>query len=309
MITLMVLVTSAIALASEQPTQPQQFAGSVVINGKPAQDGLTVQAYIDGQGRESTLTSNGKYGYDEVYFVTAPTAGAGSGDTSTITFYVEGYNTGVTATLNPDAGPQMVDIEFFGSFGCGDNSCSSSESCSSCPQDCGSCPVTTTTQPSSGGGGSGGGSSGGGGGYYHTTTTSTTTSTSTSTTTTTTIEATNYESPSVEMNNTNETNCTPDWTCTEWTECSEGTQTRTCTDNNQCDVEDGKPSETQSCIVEKVASSEEKSSNEEKGNELTGQVVKTNQENSSYPKWIYGGLGVIILGGLFIFALWKRKNS
>ena len=43
---------------------------------------------------------------------------------------------------------------------CGNNACESSESCSSCSNDCGECPVSP---PDSGGGGGGGGSSGGGG--------------------------------------------------------------------------------------------------------------------------------------------------
>ncbi len=44
---------------------------------------------------------------------------------------------------------------------CGDTTCDSSESCSSCSLDCGACPVTSTSSSSSSGGG--GGSSGGGG--------------------------------------------------------------------------------------------------------------------------------------------------
>lgn len=42
---------------------------------------------------------------------------------------------------------------------CGDGSCNNGETCSSCPADCGACPVT----PPSGGGGNGGSPSGGGG--------------------------------------------------------------------------------------------------------------------------------------------------
>jgi len=41
-------------------------------------------------------------------------------------------------------------------YACGNGVCTSSESCSTCPSDCGACPVTTTTAPSGGGGGGGG---------------------------------------------------------------------------------------------------------------------------------------------------------
>ena len=38
---------------------------------------------------------------------------------------------------------------------CGDEACNNEETCSTCPGDCGTCPVTTTTSTSSGGGGGG----------------------------------------------------------------------------------------------------------------------------------------------------------
>ena len=43
--------------------------------------------------------------------------------------------------------------------------------------------------------------------------------------------------------------CTPKWECSEYNECVDGKQTRTCEDVNECDNNEGKPEEEQSCIV------------------------------------------------------------
>ena len=44
--------------------------------------------------------------------------------------------------------------------------------------------------------------------------------------------------------------CSPLWRCTEWNTCIDGTQTRTCQDWNLCGTDEGKPEETQSCVVD-----------------------------------------------------------
>ena len=44
--------------------------------------------------------------------------------------------------------------------------------------------------------------------------------------------------------------CTPSWSCTDWSTCMSRIQTRTCTDLNNCGVDIGKPSESQSCTTE-----------------------------------------------------------
>ncbi len=43
--------------------------------------------------------------------------------------------------------------------------------------------------------------------------------------------------------------CTPQWSCTEWfpEKCSGKNQTRSCTDLNKCNLNTGKPNETQKC--------------------------------------------------------------
>jgi len=45
--------------------------------------------------------------------------------------------------------------------------------------------------------------------------------------------------------------CTESWTCTDWSTCSNSQQTRTCTDANSCGTTTSKPSESQSCTVNK----------------------------------------------------------
>ncbi|MFH8119592.1 MAG: NosD domain-containing protein [Candidatus Aenigmatarchaeota archaeon] len=43
--------------------------------------------------------------------------------------------------------------------------------------------------------------------------------------------------------------CTPDWQCSPWSDClPNGTSVRTCIDVNNCNITEGKPSETMSCV-------------------------------------------------------------
>jgi hypothetical protein len=46
--------------------------------------------------------------------------------------------------------------------------------------------------------------------------------------------------------------CTPSWQCTAWSACENSTQTRTCTDANSCNTNDGKPNESQACSVSNI---------------------------------------------------------
>lgn len=52
--------------------------------------------------------------------------------------------------------------------------------------------------------------------------------------------------------------CKPFWDCTEWSECirtgaETGNETRTCTDENKCNIDTDKPSESQTCRLLKIA--------------------------------------------------------
>jgi hypothetical protein len=46
--------------------------------------------------------------------------------------------------------------------------------------------------------------------------------------------------------------CTPDWECSPWSQCINGTQSRTCNDLDECDTEEGRPAEEQTCGIESV---------------------------------------------------------
>lgn len=52
--------------------------------------------------------------------------------------------------------------------------------------------------------------------------------------------------------------CKPFWNCTEWSECirtgaETGNKTRTCADDNKCNIDTDKPSESQTCRLPKIA--------------------------------------------------------
>ncbi len=47
-----------------------------------------------------------------------------------------------------------------------------------------------------------------------------------------------------------ESECTEVWSCTDWSKCTDGIQTRTCTGNNDCNMETGKPIEQRLCASE-----------------------------------------------------------
>ena len=66
-------------------------------------------------------------------------------------------------------------------------------------------------------------------------------------------------------NTTNETSveteyvhydCTVSWVCSDWNTCENSIQTRVCIDENNCGIDDDKPSETQSCLMYDEASSQ-----------------------------------------------------
>jgi hypothetical protein len=76
----------------------------------------------------------------------------------------------------------------------------------------------------------------------------------TSTATTNTISTTSPTTTTITTTST--TVCKPNWKCTEWSECkpsepenSQGIQTRICKDNNNCQIETGKPIESQACCL------------------------------------------------------------
>jgi len=80
------------AYASEPPTMPHRFYGTVSLNGGPADQGTLVEAFVDDvKQAETTVDAEGRYGYDPLFKVPGA-AGA------TVTFYVGGIEANEDAT-------------------------------------------------------------------------------------------------------------------------------------------------------------------------------------------------------------------
>lgn len=112
---------------------------------------------------------------------------------------------------------------------CGDDSCASTEGCSSCPSDCGTCPVV----PGVGGGapaaeaGGGAGEAGEGGGA---------------------AEGGAAEATPAAGAPRAYFRCDEKWECSDWSLCSlDNTRTRKCRDINKCDTNKKKPAEIEVC--------------------------------------------------------------
>lgn len=218
----LVFLSLAFAVAA-QPGPGHQFKGDALVNGFPAVDGLLVEAFIDGELKEASITGGGRYGYEPNIFMIVEDADEVL-DGKPIEFFIEGIAAGESTFVNADH--DTLHLSVSGDLGvCGDTVCSSEESCSTCSSDCGSCPP-----PPSGPGSSGGG---GGGGSFTPPSTSTDDSS---------------EEPEV---------CTEDWDCTEWFNCHSVTneagtsaiEERICVDRNSCGTEFNKPAEAQPCIL------------------------------------------------------------
>ena len=131
---------------------------------------------------------------------------------------------------------------------CGDSVCNGAETCSSCSADCGICPPTpvcgnciieTGEECDDGNSANGDGCS-----------------------SSCVIEENEEEDDNENFNSNNFVQfCTSSWVCSGWSECSDGFMTRSCIDENNCDIEYNKPYEQTDCkdlskvYVEKVDSS------------------------------------------------------
>ncbi len=201
----------SVSLVAAAPSFPIQFAGDVVVNGRAAPDGLLVTAKINGQDVGATQTKDGAYSMKigDPY---------GNREGETVAFFVAGIDSGERAVWSyttEDGSPttlQTVDLSVQGDI-CGDGSCTSGESCTSCVSDCGACPAPSST------GSTGGGSHGGGGGYVP---------------------------PDDEVE---DAPCVPDWVCSDWLDCASGTQQRVCVDSNRCGDDSSRPEERRDCEV------------------------------------------------------------
>jgi hypothetical protein len=90
---IVVLSTLLIGIAASQPVSyfPQQFYGTVTINGAPAPDGVLVSAKFQGRDNTGGLTSGGNYGYGIPAFVVQLQEGD---EGRTIEFYVQNVKAG-----------------------------------------------------------------------------------------------------------------------------------------------------------------------------------------------------------------------
>jgi len=96
---LLFAVLSTILCCSEvlavAPGIPQQFFGSVSINGAPASDGTTVSAKISGVVVSTGIATGGKYGHSQnIFYIDDPNSNRAG---SIIQFFVNGVDTGATA--------------------------------------------------------------------------------------------------------------------------------------------------------------------------------------------------------------------
>lgn len=101
---------SGISAASEDsfPSPPNQFYGTVVIDGVDAPAGASISAYIDGKLRRSIeIVTAGEYGYDLNYL---DVTGNESDDGKTITFEVNGDVTNEKDIYSAGIGPRRRDL-------------------------------------------------------------------------------------------------------------------------------------------------------------------------------------------------------
>lgn len=290
----------SLSIVYAQPMPPHQYYGDVTVNGQPAADNLLITAKVDGDDVASTVTKDGRYGYDPIFYI--PNTGI-TGET--VKFYVQNIDTGesvIYATVNTAVTELDLSVEGNLQF-CGDGTCNGAETCSSCPSDCGQCSTGTTGGGGSSGGGSSGGSSGG--------------------TTTRSTGSSGIVSES-------DDECVPDWECAGWTACISGIQRRECVDLNRCGSFEGIPPREQECIVTESATSlsadpEEGGSDGENQGELdftidgdgedegfvdfiTGAVIGRNGAGGLLPLLAIGLLVAIAAGGMF-FIFYKKKKS
>lgn len=78
------------------PGIPHQFYGTVDFANGSAPDGVLIEAKINNNIVATTETKDGKYGYDSIFYVTDPDSNRAG---KTITFFVQGIDTGKSATF------------------------------------------------------------------------------------------------------------------------------------------------------------------------------------------------------------------
>jgi len=106
--------------------------------------------------------------------------------------------------------------------------------------------------------------------------------------------------------------CIPKWQCTEWTTCLQGTRLRTCIDLNNCNNNESKPIEQESCSTSSGSSKSSSSSSTKSSS--TSQQIEQEQplpiiDNQNCPiPWLIIIL-LIIITGLYIKLTYKYDKQ
>jgi hypothetical protein len=140
---LIFILISSVPAALAIPGIPHWFYGYIEVNGQPVPDNNILVAEIDGN-TYTTVTEDGRYGYDPNTFYVEDPEGNLAGEE--ITFYMGGKLVGSYVFENSG----YTNLDFSVTTTCGDTYCLGAETCLSCPADCGVCtdaPVITINSP------------------------------------------------------------------------------------------------------------------------------------------------------------------
>jgi flagellar basal body-associated protein FliL len=213
MMVVMVCVLCASFVIAQVPTYHQFYGETKNHDGTNLTESMQVEVYIDVELKGTVTSSNGKYGYNPLFFV------ENGQDGQTIKFYINDVLSG-NYTFQ-DEQTTYLDLV----WPCGNGQLNEGEECdgSNIPKTCSSygyssgsltctshCKISTSQCTS---GGSTGGSRRGSSGVYI---------------------------PPA---------CQENWTCIGWSECIDGVQTRNCTDQKNCSTTTEKPITAQSCVT------------------------------------------------------------
>lgn len=282
---LIVILSSFVVLAA--PSVPHQFYGDVSVNGDVAPDNLFVEARIDGSVF-TTLTNDGKYGFDSIFYVEDPNSDRDGED---ITFFVGNpgemieadsftFSNGEVTSLDLSvSGLDVSESDDGAEEGNGDNAGDNSA------------------------GASGGVSSGAGSGFSDTSDDASDDEDDSDADSTAVFDDSDFD----ESNSAN--SCESDWACSEWTECINFQQRRVCVDSNNCGVEDG-PEIRRSCEMDEakvnVAPGDEMSLGNSFFSGVTGFVTgAAGVISSSVPLIIL----LVLVTGVFLFLFFKKKKN
>ncbi|MCK4927321.1 MAG: hypothetical protein KAS11_02560 [Candidatus Aenigmarchaeota archaeon] len=136
----MILISS---VAFAEPGIPHQFYGTIYVNGVAAPDNTILMASVDGD-TYSTITTSSYYGKypSPIFYVPDPNKDRVG---ETISFSVNGKSAGTHVFEDCyESGNCYDELNFELTTECGDGFCLGDETCSTCPDDCGICPVEDT---------------------------------------------------------------------------------------------------------------------------------------------------------------------